>query len=119
MRGQPPQAPRPKRRRLIVLACCAGAALAVWGALTVAGTVVVDDPANEVAEASVMTGNGRSQKLHRLPGGTLAALARREGEVRIVCRNGNLLRAGYAAPHIHERLRIRPASDCGFVDFAR
>ncbi len=118
MPGKIPQGTRPKRRFWIVAACCAGAALAVWGALTVAGTVVVDDPANEVAEASVTTGDGRLQKLYRLPGGALAAIARREGEVRILCRNGTVLRAGYAAPHVHERLRIRPGSDCGFVDFA-
>lgn len=100
------------------MACCVGAALAMWGALTVAGTVVVDDPAGEVAEASITTAGGRSQKLHRLPGGSLFALARREGDVRIQCRNGNVLRAGYVTPQVHERLRIRPGSDCGFVDFA-
>ena len=87
-------------------------AVTAFAAFKLAGSVVVIDPAQQVASARVVTSDGRGQPLYRLPGNRFYTVPRLEGEVEVRCRNGATVRAGYVTPHLATWLEVEPGSEC-------
>ncbi len=81
-------------------------------AFKLAGSVVVLDSERQVASARVVTGDGRAQSLHRLPGNPFYAVPKLEGVVEVRCRNGATARGGYVTPHMTTSLTVEPGSEC-------
>jgi hypothetical protein len=77
------------------------------------GSVVLDDPADEVAFATIAAGDGTTQPMHRIPGSMFVAIPRIEGDIAIHCRDGSVEHAGYATPHMHVRVSAQGA--CGIA----
>lgn len=95
------------RTTWIVSAAIAGL-LAAYLILPILGYVIVHDPGGQVVSA-VLFGNGKTQPMHRAPGGFFVAIPRVEGEVAIRCRDGSVDHGGYVTPHTDERFTVAGA----------
>lgn len=95
------------RTTWIALAATAGL-LAAYLISLMLGTVVVYDPGGQVVSA-VLFGNGKTQPMHRAPGGFFVAIPHIEGEIAIRCRDGSSGHGGYVTPHIDERFTVAGA----------
>lgn len=84
--------------------------------LWMAGSAVVLDETGAVESAYVVTRDGREQRLGRMWSGHFDAIPRLEGFIRVRCRDGSTKDTGYAAPHMHSRIRIAGETPCARLE---
>ncbi|UUL84120.1 hypothetical protein [Sphingomonas qomolangmaensis] len=99
--------------RVAVLVVLAGIAVASVD-LFVNGFVVVSDPDHVLASGALVSGAGERRPLREFASGYWATRPRQDAAVKLTCRTGREVAAGYATRGVRTSYTVR-ADDCAAV----
>jgi len=83
--------------------------------ISFAGSAVVVDETGDVAQAVIITGDGREQPLYELWDGYFYAIPKLEGAIEVRCSNGTRKSWGYVTGYVDTKIKVVGDKPCAEV----